>query len=88
MEKGQSKGKKVKFEQDKAYHVDTEEIGELAKSLEDQLESAGLGKTHSSRDEEDEGSTIEKDLWVNAQATRVGEQEDEDSDEDKENEEG
>jgi len=81
---------KVNFKQDKAYHVDmdSEEIEELAKGLGGELESAGLEKTRSSRDEEDEGSTTEEDLWVNAQASWVGEEEDEDSDEDKENEEG
>ena len=49
----------MKFEQDKAYHVDTKEIEELAKGLEGELESTGLGKTHSSRDEENEGSTTQ-----------------------------
>jgi len=66
VKKGRSKGKKVKFEQDKAYHVDTEKIEELAKGLEGELESTGLGKTQSSRDEEDESSTTEEDLWINA----------------------
>jgi len=87
VKKGQSNGKKVKFEQDKAYHVDTEEIEELANALEGDLESAGLGKSRASRDEEDEGSMTEEDLWVSAQATQVGHEEDEDSDEDKENKE-
>jgi len=87
VEKGQSNGKKVKYEQDKAYHVDTEEIEELAKALEGDLESIGLGGSRGSRDEEDEGSTTEEDLWVSTHATRVEPEEDGDSDEDKENEE-
>jgi len=86
VEKGQSKGKNVKYEQDKAYHVDKEEIEELAKALEGDLESIGLGGSRGSRDEEDEGSMTEEDLWVSAHATRVETEEDGDSDEDKENE--
>jgi len=88
VEKGQSNGKKVKYEQDKAYHhdVDTEEIEELAKALEGDLESTGLGGSRGSRDEEDEGSTTGEDLWVSAHATRFEPEEDGDSDEDKENE--
>jgi len=87
VEKGQSNGKKVKYEQDKAYHVDTEKIEELDKALEGDLESIGLGGSRGSRDEEGEGSTTEEDLWVSAYATRVEPKEDGDSDEDKENEE-
>ena len=68
--------------------MDTEKIEELAKGLEGELESAGLGKNRSSRDEADEGSTTEEDLSVNMLATQVGKEEDEDCDEDKENEEG
>jgi len=62
MEKGPSNGQKMKFVQGKAYHVDTEEIEELAKDLEWDLESAGLGTSQESRDKEDEGSTKEEDL--------------------------
>jgi len=87
VEKEQSNGKKVKYEQDKAYHVDTEEIEELAKALEGDLKSIGLGGSRGSRDEEDEGSMTEEELWVSAHATRVEPEEDGDSDEDKENEE-
>jgi len=87
VEKGQINGKKVKYEQDKSYHVDTEEIEELAISLEGDLESIGLGGSRGSRDEEDEGSTTEEDLLVSPHATRVEPEEDGDSDQDKENEE-
>jgi len=87
VEKGQSNGKKVKYEQDKAYHVDTEEIEELAKAWEVDLESIGLGGSRGSRDKEDEVSTTEEDLWVSAHATRVEPEEDGDSNKDKENEE-
>ena len=86
VEKGRCRGKKVTFEQDKAYTMDAEEIEELAKDLAGDLDSAGLG-SRESRNEEDEGSTTEEYIWVSSQATRVGQEEDGDSDEDKENEE-
>jgi len=57
VEKGHSNGKKVNYEQEKAYHVDMEEIEELVKALEVDLESIGLRGSQGSRDEEDEGST-------------------------------
>ena len=66
--------------------MDAEEIEELAKALEGDLKSIGLGGSRGSRDEEYEGSTTEKDLLVSAHATRVEPEEDGDSDEDKENE--
>ena len=45
-----------------------------------------MGGSRGSRDEEDEGSTTEEDLWGSAHATRVEPEEDGDSDEDKKNE--
>jgi len=61
VEKGRCRGKKVKFEQDKAFPVDAEEIAELAKDLAGDLESAGLG-SRASGNEGDEGSMTEEDI--------------------------
>ncbi|KAF8427095.1 hypothetical protein BGX38DRAFT_1278846 [Terfezia claveryi] len=54
VEKGRVSRKKVKFEHDKAYHVDAEEIEELAKDLAAGLENAGLETRRAVREEEDE----------------------------------
>ena len=86
VEKGQCRGKKVKFEPNKAYPGDADEKEELAKDLAGDLESAGL-ESWASGNEEDEARTTEEDIWVSPQPTRVGQEEDGDSDEDKENEE-
>jgi len=86
IEKGWCRWKQVKFELDKAYPIDAEEIEELAKDLAGDLESAGLG-SWASGNKGDEGITIEEDIWVSPYATLVGQEEDSASDEDKENEE-
>ncbi|KAF8440697.1 hypothetical protein BGX38DRAFT_1272958 [Terfezia claveryi] len=86
VEKGQVSGKKVKFEHDKAYHVDAEEIEELAKDLATGLENAGLGTRRAAREEEDEGSMIGEDLWVSAQPTHIVQDDNNDDEDDREGE--
>jgi len=71
----------------KDYYEDTEEIEDLGKALEGDLESICLGESRGSRDEDDKRNTTEGDLLVSAYAIRVELEEDRESDKDKENEE-
>ncbi|KAF8429988.1 hypothetical protein BGX38DRAFT_1146910 [Terfezia claveryi] len=76
--KGVHSGKKVRWQQDKPYEVDAEEVAEFSRKLTADLRKAGIDLFQGGRKEDDTGSTTEEDIWEGNDPTRI-EEEEEDS---------
>ncbi|KAF8439557.1 hypothetical protein BGX38DRAFT_1144759 [Terfezia claveryi] len=77
VKKGQHSGKKVRWQQDRAYEVDPEEVAAFSRQLTEDLRTAGVDCFQGRRKEEDHGSTTEEDIWASDGPTNMEEEGDE-----------
>ncbi|KAF8429832.1 hypothetical protein BGX38DRAFT_1278178 [Terfezia claveryi] len=71
-------GKKVRWQQDKPYKVDTKEVLEFPRKLTANLRKAGIGLFQRGRKEDDTESMTKEDIWEGNNPIRI-EEEEEDS---------
>ncbi|KAF8430662.1 hypothetical protein BGX38DRAFT_1146830 [Terfezia claveryi] len=77
VKKGQYSGKKVRWQQDRAYEVDPEEVAAFSRQLTKDQRTAGVDCFQGRRKEVDHGSTMEEDIWASDGPTNMEKEGDE-----------